>query len=182
MTTSAEDRTLVLLRHAEPEPGSVDLHDRERPLTDRGREQAQQIGRWLWEYGIGCDAVKCSPAQRTRETMAEVAAAGCPEAEIEIEHRLYDARAEDVLAVAREAPEDASVVLVIGHAPGLPGATSLLAEGEGSDQAHELLAEGFPTGAAAVLRFSGPWGDLAFGTATLDRLHVPVPSAPVVSG
>lgn len=174
MTTSAEDRTLVLLRHAEPEPGRVDQHDRDRSLTDRGREDAQHVGRWLREHGIGCDAVKCSPAQRTRETMAEVAAAGCAEAEVEIEHRLYDARAEDVLAVAREAPEDASVVLVIGHAPGLPGAASMLADGQGSEDAHELLAEGFPAGAIAVLRFSGHWGDLAFGAASLDRFHVPV--------
>ena len=173
MTTSAEDRTLVLLRHAEPEPGGVGQHDRDRSLTDRGREEAQHIGRWLREQGIGCDAVKCSPAQRTRETMAELAAAGCPEAEVEIEHRLYDARAEDVLAVAREAPEDASVVLLIGHAPGLPGATSMLADGEGSEQAHDLRAEGFPPAAAAVLRFSGHWSDLAFGAATLDRFHVP---------
>ena len=165
MTTSAEDRTLVLLRHAEPEPGGVGQPDRERSLTDRGRDDAQHIGRWLREQGIGCDAVKCSPAQRTRETMAELAAAGCPEAEVEIEHRLYDARAEDVLAVAR--------VLLIGHAPGLPGATSMLADGEGSEQAHDLLAEGFPPAAAAVLRFSGHWSDLAFGAATLDRFHVP---------
>lgn len=177
MTTSAEDRTLVLLRHAEPEAGGPGQHDRERSLTDRGREEAQLIGRWLREEGMGCDAVKCSPAQRARETMAEVADAGCPEAEVEIEHRLYEARAEDVLAVAREAPEDASVVLVIAHAPGLPGAASMLADGEGSEQAHELLAEGFPPAAAAVLRFSGHWSDLAFGAATLDRFHVPAYSA-----
>lgn len=177
MTTSAEDRTLVLLRHAEPEPGGVGQHDRDRALTDRGREEAQLIGQWMREQGLGCDAVKCSPAQRTRETMVEVAAAGCPEAEVEIEHRLYDARAEDVLAVAREAPHDASVVLVVAHAPGLPAATSMLADGEGSEQAHELLAEGFPPAAVAVLRFSGHWSDLAFGAATLDRFHLPAYSA-----
>lgn len=177
MTTSAEDRTLVLLRHAEPEPGGVGQHDLDRALTDRGREEAQYIGRWLCEQGLGCDSVKCSPAQRTRETMAEVAAAGCPEAEVEIEHRLYDARPEDVLAVVREASHDASVVLVVAHAPALPAVTSMLADGEGSEQAHELLAEGFPPGAVAVLRFAGHWGDLAFGAASLDRFHVPEYSA-----
>ena len=147
------------------------------PLTDRGREEAQHIGRWLCEQGLGCDSVKCSPAQRTRETMAEVAAAGFPEAEVENEHRLYDARPEDVLAVVREASHDASVVLVVAHAPALPAVTSMLADGEGSEQAHELLAEGFPPGAVAVLRFAGHWGDLAFGAASLDRFHVPEYSA-----
>ncbi|WP_277454886.1 histidine phosphatase family protein [Janibacter sp. DB-40] len=174
MTTSAEDRTLVLLRHASAESASAGQDDRERSLSEAGRTEAQAVGHWLVERGIGCDEVMCSPAQRTRETMAELAEAGCPEAEVRIEHRLYNAGAEDVLAVVHEASEDASVLLVIGHAPGLPAATSLLADGEGSGPAHDLLAEGFPPGAAAVLRFSGHWSDLAFDTATLDRFHVPV--------
>lgn len=177
MTTSAEDRTLVLLRHASAEPASAGRDDHERSLTDAGRDEAQDIGRWLVEQGIGCDEVLCSPAQRTRETMAEIAAAGCAEAEVEIEHRLYNAGAEDILAVVREASEDASVLLVVGHAPGLPAVTSLLADGDGSAPAHDLLAEGFPPGGVAVLRYSGPWSDLAFDAATLDRFHVPVLTA-----
>ena len=175
MTTSAEDRTLVLLRHATTEPGRPGQDDRERSLTDAGREEARAIGRWLVEQGIGCDEVICSPAQRTRETMAELAAAGCAEAEIEIEHRLYNAGPEDVLAVVREASDDASVVLVVGHAPGLPAAASFLADGDGSAEAHELLAEGYPPAAVAVLRYSGHWSDLAFDAATLARFHVPEP-------
>ncbi|NYF97252.1 SixA phosphatase family protein [Janibacter cremeus] len=175
MTTSAEDRTLVLLRHASAESASAGQDDRERSLTDAGREEAQDVGRWLVEQGIGCDEVMCSPAQRTRETMAEIAAGGCAEAEVEIEHRLYNAGAEEVLAVVREAREDASVLLVVGHAPGLPAAASLLADGDGSAPAHDLLAEGFPPGAVAVLRYCGPWTELAFDSATLDRFHVPVP-------
>ena len=173
MTMSAEDRTLILLRHAEPEPGRAGQDDRERPLTETGRAQAQEVGRWLREHGLGCDEVMCSPAARTRETMHEVAEAGCPEAEVQIEHRLYNAGAEEVLAVVRESTDDASVLLVVGHAPGLPAAASLLADGEGDDEAHELLSHGFPPGAAAVLRFSGHWEDLAFGAAVLDEFRVP---------
>lgn len=177
MTTAAEDRTLVLVRHAKAESGGAGGNDRERALTGGGREQAQELGRWLCQQGIGCDEVKCSPAQRTRETMAEIAEAGCPEGEVEIEHRLYNADADEVLAVVREASDDASVLLVIGHAPGLPAAASLLADGEGSVQAHEQLAEGFPPAGVAILRFSGHWGDLAFGAARLDRFHIPAGSA-----
>lgn len=180
MTTSAEDRTLILLRHAEPEPGGAGQDDRERPLTELGREQAQEVGRWLREHGLGCDEVMCSPALRTRETMQEVAAAGCPEAEVQIEHRLYNADADDVLAVIRESTDDANVLLVVGHAPGLPTAVSLLADGEGDDEAHEQLSNGFPPGAAAVLRFSGHWQDLAYGAAVLDELRAPRPAT--VSG
>lgn len=173
MTTSAEDRTLILLRHAEPEPGRAGQDDRERQLTERGRADAQDLGRWLREKGLGCDEVMCSPAQRTRETMHELAAAGCPEAEVQIEHRLYNGDADDVLSVIRGSTNDASVLLVIGHAPGLPAAVSLLADGEGDEEAHERLSGGFPPGAAAVLRFSGHWEDLAFGAAALDEFRAP---------
>src|SRR5690349_19664904 len=70
-------RRLVLLRHAKSEwPEGVPDH--KRPLTARGRRDATAAGRWLRAHlddlGHGLDAVACSPAQRTRETWALVAA------------------------------------------------------------------------------------------------------------
>ena len=55
----------------------------------------------------------------------EVAEAGCSEAEVQIEHRLYNADAHTVLSVIRESVNDANVLLVVGHAPGLPAVASL---------------------------------------------------------
>jgi len=54
----------------------------------------------------------------------------------------------------------------------VPALTSLLADGQGSDEAHEALAAGFPTCGIAMLRFSGHWADLEAGGAVLDRFHV----------
>lgn len=171
MTTAAEDRTLVLVRHAEATGGGAS--DQERPLSARGRDDARELGLWLREHGLGCDEVLCSPALRTRQTMEEVGEAGCPEAEVQIEHRLYDGDAEDVLAVIREATPDASVVLVVGHAPGMPATVSMLADGDGDADAHEALTHGFAAGTAAVLRYRGHWSDLAYGTAELERVWHP---------
>src|SRR5699024_4216529 len=88
------------------------------------------------------------------------------------EHRIYNASADRLLDVARGADADANVVMLVGHSPGIPALASLLADGEGSDRAHELMSEGFSTAGVAVLRFSGHWGDLAPGVARLDRFHV----------
>lgn len=173
MTTAAEDRTLVLVRHAEAVAGTHGQHDQGRPLSDQGRDDARALGRWLREQGFGCDEVLCSPALRTRETMAGVAEAGCPEAEVQIEHRLYDGDSDDVLRVIRESTADANVVLVVAHSPGMPAAVSLLADGEGDDDAHEELSHGFPPGAAAVLSYRGHWSDLAYGSAVLDQFWNP---------
>ncbi len=173
MTMSAEDRTLVLLRHAEAAPGRAGQDDRERPLTERGREDAQEVGRWLRELGLGCDEVMCSPALRTRETMEEIGHAGCPESEISIVHELYSAGPEGVRDIARSAAQDATIVAIIGHAPGLPTAASLLADGNGTEHAHEAFGHGFPPAAAAVLRFSGHWSELSFGACDLTDFWSP---------
>ena len=50
--------------------------------------------------------------------------------------------------------------------------TSLLADGEGSREAHEALGQGFVTSGLAVLRYAGEWADIDFGTCELTRFHV----------
>ncbi len=60
---------LWLLRHAEAE----DAHgrpDAERPLTERGREQARAAGGALAALGIALDACLSSPRLRARDTAA----------------------------------------------------------------------------------------------------------------
>lgn len=171
MTTAAEDRTLVLVRHAKAAQGGFDA-DHERELTARGHRDARAAGTWLCEQGIGVDEVMCSTAARALQTCEGIWSAGCSEADIHEDHRIYDASADRLLEVVREADADANVVMVVGHAPGIPALASILAEGAGSDRAHDLMSEGFPTAGVAVLRFSGHWGDLAAGVARLDRFHI----------
>lgn len=171
MTAAAEDRTLVLVRHAKAEQGGFDA-DHERELTDGGQRDAVAAGRWLCDQGIGADEVLCSTAVRALQTCEGIWSAGCAESDIRAEHRIYDASADRLLEVVREADSDANVVMLVGHAPGVPALASILAEGDGSARAHELMSQGFPTTGIAVLRFSGHWSDLAPGVARLDRFHV----------
>ena len=66
--------TLFLLRHAhagDPERWTGD--DDIRPLTDKGRRQAERVGRLLAAAGVTPDAVLTSPLVRARET-AEIVA------------------------------------------------------------------------------------------------------------
>ncbi|MCI1262214.1 MAG: histidine phosphatase family protein [Tetrasphaera jenkinsii] len=169
MTTSSMDRTLILLRHANAESGAAD-HDRD--LTSDGWKDARAAGAWLHTHDLGADEVLCSTAERTRQTTQALWEGGCCETDVRYEERIYNARPEALLEVVRDSDEDASVVMVVGHAPGIPAFTSLLADGEGSPQAHELLAQGFPTTSMAILTFAGHWRDLAFGAARLDRFHI----------
>lgn len=176
MTTASEDRLLVLVRHAEAESGN--RADEERELTEAGWEEAREAGRWLHEFGLGVDEALCSSATRARQTCEAIWEGGCSEADIRVDSRIYNASAQRLLDVVRDADHDANVVMVVGHAPGVPYLASILADGEGSEQAHEALAEGFPTTGLAILRYSGHWSDLGPATARLDRFHVPRVAGP----
>ncbi len=66
---------LILWRHAEaeelPDPLSLSRHaDLQRPLTRRGRKQADASAAWLRAQLPAHTRVLCSPALRTRETAA----------------------------------------------------------------------------------------------------------------
>lgn len=65
---------LCLLRHAQAADRETwDQPDDLRPLTERGRRQAERLGRLLAAAGFAPDAVLTSPLSRSRET-AEIVA------------------------------------------------------------------------------------------------------------
>lgn len=172
MTTAAMDRILILMRHAAAASHDPE-GDHERDLSHQGKRDAEAVGAWLRQHSIGIDEVLCSTAERTRQTAAGVWAGGCPEADVRFDTRLYNASPTSLLDVIREADHDANVVLVIGHAPGIPALASLLADGDGSRKAHEALGAGFPTGGVAVLTYAGAWSDLTPGAARLSDFAAP---------
>lgn len=97
-----------LLRHAEAEEGSPDS---ERPLTQRGREQATAAGRALANMDVPVDACVTSPKVRALETAALACAAlGLDPVE--------DRRLEGGPFDPREVVEDRGEhVLLVGHDP-----------------------------------------------------------------
>ncbi len=79
-------RTLLLLRHAKSDyPHGV--ADHERPLAPRGEREAGLAGDWLRAHAPAVDAVLCSTATRTRETLARTRI----DAPVNYVDRLYDA-------------------------------------------------------------------------------------------
>lgn len=165
-------RTLILMRHAKAEhtEGKADI---ERGLTPKGRADAAAAGAWLAEHEITPDLVLCSVAERTRQTWDAMVEGGATGGDVRFEDAIYDGGSRATLRLLTEAGE-AGVVLVIGHAPGLPWLAGTLAEdGTGSAEAHAQLDEGFPTCAFAVLQVSTPWADLSAGAAELTDLVVP---------
>lgn len=171
MTSAGDDKVLLLLRHAKAEQ-VLGKPDHERELTGRGRRDAAAAGRWLHEQGLGAELVLCSTATRTRQTWEWAVSGGACGESVQYDSTLYGGGTQGVLQTVRELGGEAQVVLVVGHNPTMATLASGLSEGDGSTAAHECLAAGFPTSGVAVLGYSGPWHDLAFGSASLLRCHV----------
>ncbi len=171
MTRATEDKTLVLVRHAKAEqaPGRPD-HD--RTLTARGQRDAEAAGAWLHGQGIVAELVICSTAIRTRQTWDHAAKGGAQTEFLEYRRAVYQGGASTVLATVREDAGEVTTVVVIGHAPSVPELASSLCDGQGSQEAHQALADGFPTCGIAVLSYDGEWSDLEHGDAALERFHV----------
>ena len=66
---------LWLLRHAAAEDRAASGRDRDRQLTDEGRQRAAEVGRALARLEPGISAIWSSPFRRARQT-AEQAARG----------------------------------------------------------------------------------------------------------
>lgn len=160
-------RTLILMRHGKSAyPDGVGDH--ERPLAPRGQREAGLAGQWLRRTQPDIDAVRCSTATRTRETLA---ATGIT-APVVYESSIYEASPRTLIELVQLSDEDVETLLVIGHAPGMPWTAWELASNRDSDQAVELSRK-FPTSALAVLEFDRPWADIDPGTGELVRFHIP---------
>lgn len=114
-------KTLLLLRHAKSDWDNTTLPDFERPLNERGRKAAPLMGELMRERKIQPDLILCSPAERTRQTVALVSDAAGFTTAPRFEERIYDAEVARLLEVISEIEETASVVLVVGHNPGMAG-------------------------------------------------------------
>jgi len=162
-------RTLLLLRHAKSDyPDGV--ADHERPLAPRGIREAGVAGDWLRAHAPAIDAVLCSTATRTRQTLERTGI----DAPVSFADRLYDATPGTVIEEINGVDPDVKTLLVIGHEPTMSNLALGLAAIDGSNPtAAENISTKFPTSAIALLRTAGTWEQLALGGAALITFHVP---------
>jgi phosphohistidine phosphatase len=114
-TGDATELELYLLRHAHAgDAAAWDGPDSERPLSARGRRQAQLLAQFLADRTFAPDAIVTSPKVRARQT-AEIVADGLGIG-VATDDRLAGPLDLDVLAALLDGAGGTSVVLV-GHDP-----------------------------------------------------------------
>ena len=163
-------RTIAVMRHAKAEQaGPTDF---DRPLAERGHQDAAAAGSWLSGSGFAPEYALVSAALRTRETWASVAHGAGWELDADFDRSLYAAGTESAFDLVREIADDVHSLLVIGHNPTMASVAQLLDDGDADAALTGELFTGYPTSAVAVFEYDGSWADLAEGSARLVAFHV----------
>jgi phosphohistidine phosphatase len=166
-------RTLYLLRHAKSDRGDPDLSDIDRPLAPRGRRDAPAMAAYMREQDYRPDFILCSPATRTRETLALLQPVLGPDIHVEYDRRLYLGSPDLLLRCLRDVEEAVGGVLLIGHNPGLERLAAALAP-RGEKRALARMREKFPTCALAVIHLHiDRWEQTDLGAGALTDFMVP---------
>jgi phosphohistidine phosphatase len=161
-------KRLILTRHAKSSWDDPLTPDHDRPLNERGKAAAADLGVWLASRGYVPDQVLCSDAERTRKTWSGIAPALPGTPVLDLKPALYHAGPDVMLAVLKHAKGD--TVMMIGHNPGISEfAARLVARAP----AHADFAR-YPTGATLVCDFNvDAWEQVGWGQAVVDDFIIP---------
>lgn len=154
---------LLIVRHAEAArepPGGGP--DRDRPLTDRGEQDARHAGARLAAHGVALDLLLSSPAARAAGT-ARLLAGKLRHAEerIAFDERLYNAPFDTLLACLTELDDACRYAALVAHNPGLSDLAAALSTAP---------LRGLPTCGIVALAFPAleTWADLRPGRGHLE--------------
>jgi phosphohistidine phosphatase len=162
-------RLLVIMRHGKAEAFAAEDH--RRRLTERGAREVYAAGQWLLAQDLVPTHAFVSSAVRTQDTWQGLVAATGASCEPVVDDAIYSAGPETVVDILRGAPEDAEVVLYVGHNPTAASLAHLLDDGDPDPEAFRGLTTGLPTSALAVLDVHVPWAELDTGSARLVGFH-----------
>ena len=121
-------KTLFLIRHAHSERKSGVADDAKRPLSDRGKAEAAEMGKRLKIRGVNFDAFYSSVAKRAYDTARIVAGeVGVPIQEIIRDEGFYTFDVEELLSAVRSVDDRFSTVAVFCHNFAVSGVANFLA-------------------------------------------------------
>ncbi len=141
---------LILMRHAKAEKDSPSGEDFDRPLAQRGFEEATGVAEAMKAYGLKPDFAVVSPARRTRQTFEQVCGV-FGDIPAVMDKAFYNAGAQALRTAVETHEEAGQCVLVVAHNPGIQYlAADYMFEGAASASAIEKVRGGFPTATAAV--------------------------------
>ena len=159
-------KTLYIVRHAKSSWSDPSLSDHDRPLNNRGKKNAPEMGLRLKHLGILPDVMISSSANRALTTAREIASAiGYPQENITITRDLYHAGENNILHMLHSLDNSYNSVMIFGHNPGFTWFANALGD---------LDIDNIPTAGIVSLQFDvDSWFQLAYGKGKLEFFDYP---------
>lgn len=159
-------KTVVIARHAKSD-WSRNLPDFDRPLNDRGKQDAPIMGRVLAKNGFQPDLIISSPAARAKATAIAVGKELGYESEtIRFEEGIYHQGDIFIHTLIQSLPDDVETVMIFGHNPTQEAVVERLLKMDGSIT--------MPTCAMACLEtFAQHWKQIQPGHFSLKWFLIP---------
>lgn len=110
-------KILLLLRHAKSSWDDANLSDYERPLNNRGKQNASTMGNFLKKQNLVPDLIISSTAKRANKTADIIAKKSGYDKKIFESKVLYGATADDYANVIHDINNEYKTVLLVGHNP-----------------------------------------------------------------
>lgn len=113
-------KSVIIIRHAKSSWDNIDVSDFDRPLNDRGKEDAPKMASRLLERNVKIDAFISSSAKRARKTAALfIKEFGGDKDEIILIPELYLAGPDAFYTAIAQAPAKADNIALFAHNPGI---------------------------------------------------------------
>jgi phosphohistidine phosphatase len=112
-------KSLLILRHGKSSWDEQNLADHDRPLKNRGKQDAPCIGELMRKDGLVPGVIISSTAKRAKDTAKLVADACGFDGEIHYHRALYHGSTGDYIELIRAIGGIHDIVLIVGHNPGL---------------------------------------------------------------
>ena len=153
-------KKLLIIRHAKAESGDFKIEDFDRPLSQTGIDEAEEMGQKLLQKNIIPDGIISSPALRAISTAQLISnECGFNQENIILELNIYEASVSQILKSINNMDNDLNFVVLFGHNPGL----TMLSRDLTNADIYDL-----PTCGMVMLEFEvNDWSLVSAGTADL---------------
>ena len=162
-------KQILLMRHAKSSWENPDLKDFDRPLAERGLNDAPEMGRYLRKIKFKPAYVISSPAQRARETtLLSMEAAKVGKEQVRWDENLYYGSVKDYVEAIQSASDEYERLMLVGHNPLMENTAGILTGAE-----HKTAVR-MPTAALLCLEsFADSWKAVSTGTCQIKWMMIP---------
>jgi phosphohistidine phosphatase len=110
-------KILLLLRHAKSSWEDPNLSDHERHLSNRGKQNASTMGKFLKKENLVPHLIISSTAKRANKTANLIAENSDYDGKILESEILYSAKSDDYTSIINNISDKYKIVLLVGHNP-----------------------------------------------------------------